>query len=96
MASEVGIDKCMCKSRTAESPSLVPRPPHPAFVTCSMKNRGKAWKDLSRDACCAADFTFSLLTSGFVLSLHSSFPEFSSLFPFILSCKSHCYWIDHG
>ena len=25
--------------------SIVPRPPHPAFVACSMKSRGKAWKD---------------------------------------------------
>ena len=26
--------------------SLVPRPPHPAFVACSTKSRGKAWTDL--------------------------------------------------
>jgi len=32
--------------------SLFPRPPHPAFVTCSTKSGGKAWTDLSRDACC--------------------------------------------
>ena len=31
--------------------SLVPRPPRPAFVACSMKSGGKAWTDLSRDAC---------------------------------------------
>ena len=31
--------------------SLVPWPPHLAFVACSMKCGGKAWKDLSRDAC---------------------------------------------
>ena len=32
-------------------PSLVPRPSHSAFVTCSTKSGGKAWTDLSRDAC---------------------------------------------
>ena len=32
--------------------SLVPRPPHPAFVPCSMKSGGKPWKDFSHDACC--------------------------------------------
>ena len=31
--------------------SLVPRPPHPAFVACNTKSGGKAWKDLSHDAC---------------------------------------------
>ena len=32
--------------------SLVPSPPPPAFLACSMKSRGKAWKNLSHDACC--------------------------------------------
>ena len=33
--------------------SLVPRPPPSAFVVaCSTKSGGKAWKDLSCDACC--------------------------------------------
>ena len=46
--------------------------------------------------CVAAEVTFSLLTSGFVLPLLSSFLEFSSFFLFSLSCKSDCYWIDCG
>jgi len=32
-------------------PSIVPRPPHPAFVACSTKSGRKAWMDLSRDVC---------------------------------------------
>jgi len=32
------------------TPSLVPRPPCPAFVACSMKSGEKDWTDLSRDA----------------------------------------------
>jgi len=36
---------------THTSPSLVPRPPCPAFVACSMKSGERAWKDLSGDAC---------------------------------------------
>jgi len=35
-----------------QASSLVPRPPCPAFVACSMKSGGKAWTDLSHDACC--------------------------------------------
>jgi len=31
--------------------SLVPSPPHPAFVACCTKSGEKAWMDLSRDAC---------------------------------------------
>ena len=31
--------------------SLIPRPPHPALIACSTKSRGKAWTDLSCDAC---------------------------------------------
>ena len=34
---------------TSHIPSLVPRPPHPAFVACSTKSGEKAWTDLSRD-----------------------------------------------
>ena len=33
---------------TLEQYSLIPRSPHPDFVTCSTKSGGKAWKDLSR------------------------------------------------
>ena len=33
---------------------------------------------------------------GLFSPLHSSFPEFSSLFLFSLSCESDCYWIDRG
>ena len=36
---------------TSDTHSLIPRPPHPAFVTCSTKSGGKAWTDSSRDAC---------------------------------------------
>ena len=39
-------------SCTRGHPSFVPRPPCPAFTACSTKSGGKAWKDLSRDACC--------------------------------------------
>jgi len=76
-------------------PSLVPRPPHPAFVACSTKSGGRPGL-IYHVMCAAADVMFSLLTSGFVLSLHSSFPEFSSFFLFSLSCESDCYWIDRG
>jgi len=31
--------------------SIVYRSPHPAFVACSTKSGGKAWKDLSHNAC---------------------------------------------
>jgi len=33
---------------------------------------------------------------GLFSPLHSSFPEFSSLFLFSLSCEFDCYWIDRG
>jgi len=36
---------------TRHPTSLVPRPPCPAFVTCSTKRGEKAWMDLSRYAC---------------------------------------------
>ena len=44
----------MCKSRTAGSPSLVPTHTHTQLLSLAAqkKNQGKAWKDLSRDACC--------------------------------------------
>jgi len=32
-------------------PSVVPRPPRPAFVACSTKSGEKAWTDLSHNAC---------------------------------------------
>ena len=35
----------------SDAVSLAPRPPCPAFVACSVKSGGKAWKDLSRDVC---------------------------------------------
>ena len=56
--------------------SLVPRPPRPAFVAYSTKSKGKAWMDLSREACrcwhhiqsahiwvCSLPFTFLSLNS---------------------------------
>jgi len=40
--------------------SLVPRPPHPAFVACSMKSGEKARKDLSHDAYHCSDIRYVL------------------------------------
>ena len=45
--------------------SLVPRPPCPAFVVCSMKSRGKAW----------TDFTQVSYFHGILLSPQLSFPR---------------------
>ena len=41
----------LCRGMRNGFTSLISRPPHPAFVACSTKIRGKAWKDLSHDAC---------------------------------------------
>jgi len=59
------LNTCVCAS-------LVPRPPRPAFVTCS-KKRGKAWTDY-HVMHAAADVMFSLLMYGFVLSPSLFFP----------------------
>ena len=53
--------------------SLVPRPPRPAFVACSTKSGGRPGRTY-HVMCAAADVMFSLLTSGFVLSLSLFFP----------------------
>ena len=50
--------------------SLIPRPPHPAFVACSAKSGGRPGRIYQA----AADIVFSLLTSGFVLSPSLFFP----------------------
>jgi len=70
------------------TPSLVPRPLRPAFVACSPKSGGKAWTDLSHDACrcwhhvqsahiwvCSLPFTLLFLNS--VHSFCSVFPASS-------------------
>jgi len=41
----------MIQLHTYRVASLILRPPRLAFVACSTKSGGKAWKDLSRDAC---------------------------------------------
>jgi len=41
-----------CISVSVVIATLIPRPPRPAFVTCSTKSGEKAWTDLSRDVCC--------------------------------------------
>jgi len=43
---------CHYEDGDPKVPSLIPRPPHPAFVACITKGGGEAWKDLSHDACC--------------------------------------------
>jgi len=53
--------------------SLVPRPPRPAFVACSMKAGGRPGR-IYHVMRATADVTFSLLTSGFVLSPSLFFP----------------------
>ena len=53
--------------------SLVPRPPHPAFVACSTKSGGRPGQTYHMMRA-AADVMFSLLTSGFVLSPSLFFP----------------------
>ena len=40
-SDKVGVINCW--SLTLSDSSLVPRPPHPAFVTCSMKNGGRIY-----------------------------------------------------
>jgi len=63
-------------------PSLVPRPPRPAFVTCSTKSGGRpGW--IYHVMRAAADVMFSLLMSGFVLSPSLFFPGFQ----FVLSVQ---------
>ena len=54
-------------------PSLVPRPPRPAFVACSTKSGGRPGQ-IYHVMRAAADVMFSLLTSGFVLSPSLFFP----------------------
>jgi len=44
-------DKHQVLPARLELASLIPRPPHPAFIAFNTKSRRKAWKDLSRDAC---------------------------------------------
>ena len=70
--------------------SLVPRPPHPAFVACSTKS--------GFITCCMPRLTSRSVCShlGLFSPLLSSFPEFSSFFLFSLPCKSDCYWLDRG
>ena len=64
----------LCDSKQPHnSASLVPRPPCLAFVTCSTKSGGRpGWIYHVMHA--DADVTFSLLTSGFVLSPSLFFP----------------------
>ena len=57
---------------TAQS-SLVPRPPCPAFVTCSTKV-GRRPGQIYHVMRATADIMFSLLTSRFVLSPSLFFP----------------------
>ena len=85
--------RCVCLSEWGAS--LVPGPPRPAFVAYSTKSRGRPGR-IYHVMRAAANVTFSLLTSGFVLSPSLFFPEFSSFFLFNLSRKSNCYWIDRG
>ena len=56
------------------TPSLVPRPPCPAFVACSTKSGGRTGR-IYHVMHTAADVMFSLLTSGFVLSSSLFFPR---------------------
>jgi len=53
--------------------SLIPRPPRPAFVACSTKSGGRPGR-IYHVMRATADITFSLLTSGFVLSPSLFFP----------------------
>ena len=55
------------------TPSLVPRPPCPAFVACSTKSGGRPGRTYHVMRA-AADVMFSLLTSGLVLSPSLFFP----------------------
>jgi len=78
---------------TLTSSSLVPRPPHPGFVTCSMKRGGRPGRIYHVPQLMSCSVCSHL---GLFSPLHSSFPEFSSFFLFSLSCESNCYWIDRG
>jgi len=55
------------KGSTWSSCSLVPRPPRPAFITCSTKSGGRPGRTYHVMRA-TADVMFSLLMSGFVLS----------------------------
>ena len=74
----VGAEYVLAWSRAQLSPtrsevSLVPRPPRPAFVACSMKSGGRPGR-IYHVMHAAADVMFSLLMSGFVLSPSLVFP----------------------
>ena len=81
-------------SRYTMRNSLVPRPPCPAFVSCSTKNGGRPGR-IYHVMHAAADVTFSLLTSEFVLSPSLFFPwiQFVLSFQFVLRVRFLLDWL---
>ena len=80
---------------TAEMPSLIPRPPHPALSLAVWKAGGRpGWIYHVMHAALTSHSVCSYL--GSLPFTHSSFYEFYSFFLFSLSCEFDCYWIDRG